>query len=223
MSRGEIDPGLARVTAALARLGSPERKLRGRCLHVAGTNGKGSVCAMMFSVLRQAQLRAGLFTSPHLLAPSDSVRLAERGTDRGFSAHEWRAAEEEAAAACGLNQDSDTRIPLTVFELQVVTTLLLFAKYEVDVAVIEVGMGGREDATNVLIEPAACGISSIALDHEKFLGPTEEDIARHKAGIFQKERPAFVSTDLMSDSVREVIAATARDAGTTPTWVEPAQ
>eukprot|EP00913_Durusdinium_trenchii_P016985 g15970.t1 len=104
-------------------------------------------------------------------------------------------------------------ISLTIFELQVVTSLLLFARHQVDVAIIEVGMGGLEDATNVLLEPAACCITSIALDHEKFLGPTHEDIAKHKAGIFQRGRPAYVAKDGMSESVQRVIAEVAERVG----------
>ncbi|CAE7236829.1 FOL3 [Symbiodinium necroappetens] len=179
MPRGEIDPGLGRVLAALDRLGSPQQSLKGRVLHVAGTNGKGSVCAMLFSALRQAKLRVAMFTSPHLVEPSDAFRLAEDGEDKDFPKEQLSSLQDEIVELCRpAEQAADARtLSLTTFELQVVMALTLFARQQVDVAIVEVGMGGRDDATNVLIEPAACAISSIAMDHEKFLGSTREEIA----------------------------------------------
>ncbi|CAE7891898.1 FOL3 [Symbiodinium microadriaticum] len=207
MPRGEIDPGLGRVLVALDRLGSPQQSLKGRVLHVAGTNGKGSVCAMLFSALRQAKLRVAMFTSPHLVEPSDAFRLAEDGEDKDFPKEQLSSLQDEIVELCRpAEQAADARtLSLTTFELQVVMALTLFARQQVDVAIVEVGMGGRDDATNVLIEPAACAISSIAMDHEKFLGSTREEIAGHKAGIFQTNRPAFVATSGMSQSVKKVI------------------
>ncbi|CAK9107397.1 Probable dihydrofolate synthetase (DHFS) [Durusdinium trenchii] len=218
--RGEIDPGVGRVKEALRRLGQPEVDLRGRCLHVAGTNGKGSVCAMLFAVCRHAGFRVGMFTSPHLLEPLDAIQMAEEGEETPVQPETWKLLEEEVKKLCG---HATPEISLTIFELQVVTSLLLFARHQVDVAIIEVGMGGLEDATNVLLEPAACCITSIALDHEKFLGPTHEDIAKHKAGIFQRGRPAYVAKDGMSESVQRVIAEVAERVGALLFWVAPAE
>eukprot|EP00439_Symbiodinium_sp_Y106_P012484 s1384_g1.t2 len=207
MPRGEIDPGLGRVLSALDKLGSPQHSLKGRVLHVAGTNGKGSVCAMLFSALRQAKLRVAMFTSPHLVEPSDAFRLAEDGQDQDFPNEQLSSLQDEIVELCRPAEEADARtLSLTSFELQVVMALTLFARRQVDVAILEVGMGGRDDATNVLIEPAACAISSIAMDHEKFLGSTREEIAGHKAGIFQANRPALVATSGMSQSVKKVIA-----------------
>ncbi|CAE7602551.1 FOL3, partial [Symbiodinium sp. CCMP2456] len=226
MPRGEIDPGLGRVLSALDRLGSPQQSLKGRVLHVAGTNGKGSVCAMLFSALRQAKLRVAMFTSPHLVEPSDAFRLAEDGEDKDFPKEQLSSLQDEIIELCRpAEPQADARtLSLTTFELQVVMALTLFARQQVDVAIVEVGMGGRDDATNVLIEPAACAISSIAMDHEKFLGSTREEIASHKAGIFQTNRPAFVATSGMSQSVKKVIADCAKAVSSLPvTWVEPAE
>ncbi|CAE7296338.1 FOL3 [Symbiodinium natans] len=225
MPRGEIDPGLGRVRAALERLGSPQQSLAGRVLHVAGTNGKGSVCAMLFSALRQARLRVAMFTSPHLVEPFDSFRLAEDGQDKDFSKEQLTSLQLEIAQTCGLTDGEAARtLTLTTFELQVVMALTLFARQKVDMAIIEVGMGGRDDATNVLIQPAVCAISSIAMDHEKFLGSTREEIASHKAGIFQLDRPAVVAASGMSESVKKVITDCAKAVGSRPiTWVEPAE
>eukprot|EP00439_Symbiodinium_sp_Y106_P004938 s1384_g1.t1 len=225
MPRGEIDPGLGRVLSALDKLGSPQHSLKGRVLHVAGTNGKGSVCAMLFSALRQAKLRVAMFTSPHLVEPSDAFRLAEDGQDQDFPNEQLSSLQDEIVELCRPAEEADARtLSLTSFELQVVMALTLFARRQVDVAILEVGMGGRDDATNVLIEPAACAISSIAMDHEKFLGSTREEIAGHKAGIFQANRPALVATSGMSQSVKKVIADCAEAVHSLPvTWVEPAE
>lgn len=223
--RGEIDPGTARVAAALERVGQPQVALRGRCLHVAGTNGKGSVCAMTFAVCKRAGFTVGMLTSPHLLEPLDAIHFARDNATLPVQPEKWKVLEDEVKKACGINHAgyaSESEIALTIFELQVVASLLLFARQQVDVAIIEVGMGGRDDATNVLLEPAACCITSIALDHEKFLGPTHEDIAKHKAGIFQRGRPAFVANNGMSDSVQKVIAEIASSVGAPLVWVPPA-
>lgn len=181
---------------------------------------------MLFSALRQAKLRVAMFTSPHLVEPSDAFRLAEDGEDKDCPKEQLSSLQDEIVELCRpAEQAADARtLSLTTFELQVVMALTLFARQQVDVAIVEVGMGGRDDATNVLIEPAACAISSIAMDHEKFLGSTREEIAGHKAGIFQTNRPAFVATSGMSQSVKKVIDDCAQAVSSLPvTWVEPAE
>lgn len=217
LARGEIDPGLERVQAALAVVGSPQEALAGRALHIAGTNGKGSVCALCFAVLKSVGLSVGMFTSPHLLEPADAVALACDGEDRPLGADEWSNTCEEVAQSCGPG------LSLTVFELQVVSAMVVFERRNLDVVIIEVGMGGRDDATNVLVNPAVCAITSIAMDHERFLGPSLEDIARHKAGIFQEGRPAIVATADMSESVLAAIEECAESVGAAPLrWLSPA-
>ncbi len=168
-------PGLARLQALLSRLGHPERQ--NRYIHVAGTNGKGSVCAMTASILQAAGYRVGLFTSPFLrdvreqiqcngemISPSSYMHLASR------------------IAALGLPAES---LP-TEFELTTALAFLYFAEQKCDVVVLETGLGGAEDATNVIPAPLVATITRIGLDHMQFLGSSLADIAAHKAGILKK-------------------------------------
>ncbi|CAE8681569.1 unnamed protein product [Polarella glacialis] len=179
---------------------------------------------MVFAALKEAGLSVGSFNSPHLEEPLDAVRLASSGCDVPVDPKVWAGLEDEVLRACKLDlPSSDEQIALTSFELQVVTVLLLFARQRVDVAVLEVGLGGRADATNVLVHPAACGITGIAMDHQNVLGTSAEEIAHHKAGIFKQGSPALISTARMSESVRAVIAECAHQAGASPVrWVEEA-
>jgi len=174
--------GLERMREACALLGSPERAVP--VLHVAGTNGKGSTCAFAEASLRAAGLRTGLYTSPHLNHFCERIRIA------GEPISEERA--------CELLEEVRRRIPwalgdpgLTFFEI--VTLMAFLAFREVDAAVVEVGLGGRLDATNVVV-PRACAISALGLEHTKYLGPTLAHIAAEKAGIFKPGIPA-VSAD----------------------------
>lgn len=171
--------GLARMREACALLGNPERSAP--ALHVAGTNGKGSTCAFAEASLRAAGLRTGLYTSPHLVHFCERIRLD------GVPVPEERA--------CELLEEVLARVPwalrddgLTFFEL--VTLMAFLAFRDVDAMVIEVGLGGRLDATNVLERPRACAVTSLGLEHMQYLGPTLSDIAREKAGIFKASAPA---------------------------------
>ena len=200
---GTIRPGLERTEALLAKLGSPHRKLS--AIHVAGTNGKGSVVATCEALLRARGLVVGRYTSPHL------VDFRERVTVNGQPIFEeevleflerWIPTAEEMGA--------------TFFE---VTTALAFdwlAKREVDLAVIETGLGGRLDSTNV-ITPRVATVTSIGLDHMDLLGDTLEAIAREKAGIFKAGVPAVIGEP--APAIRELLAKCAKEAGATPVVV----
>ncbi len=160
--------GLEPMRAACARFGNPERALT--AVHVAGTNGKGSVCAMVEAIAREAGLATGLYTSPHL------CRFAERICINGAPIEDAKLSELLVRA---LADSAD----LSFFEAATLTAFLAFRDAAVDVAIVEVGLGGRLDATNVLPLPRAAAITRIALDHTDRLGPTLLDIAREKAGI----------------------------------------
>ncbi len=173
-----IELGLDRVRAVAARLGHPERAFRG--ILVAGTNGKGSTCAMLASILERAGIRTGLYTSPHLVRETERVRLlgSDIGNERfGESA---RAVFEAVQAELAVRPAG--RPLLTQFEFLTLLAFDAFRRSGVEWAVVEVGLGGRLDATNI-IEPAASVIMPVGLDHQKFLGDTVEQIAAEKFGI----------------------------------------
>jgi dihydrofolate synthase/folylpolyglutamate synthase len=168
-----IDLSLGRIERLLGRLGNPERRLP-PVLHVAGTNGKGSTCAFARAIAEAAGLATHVYTSPHLVTFHERIRLAgELVTDAALT-----AALERAERA---NGDA----PITVFEITTAAALLLFAETPADLLVLEVGLGGRLDATNVVARPAATAITSIGMDHMDFLGDTLPAIAAEKAGIMK--------------------------------------
>jgi dihydrofolate synthase / folylpolyglutamate synthase len=198
VSRG-WDLKLESVRAALERLGSPERQFPS--LHVAGTNGKGSTAAIAHAVLSRHGLRAGLFTSPHLSDFRERVRVGD----------EWIP---EAAVVELVDEIRErllgSGVELTFFELTTVLAFLHFARARVDAAVVEVGLGGRLDATNVLM-PRATVVTTIGFDHERYLGTTIAAIAAEKAGIFKPGVPAIVGRmDREAESVLSRIAETQR-------------
>ncbi len=170
---------LARLRGALAALGAPHENLP-PTFHVAGTNGKGSTIAFMAAIAEAAGLRVHAFTKPHLLRLRERFRVAgaEIGDDALIA-----AAQRIACRAPGLSQ----------FEAQVAAAFTLFAETPADLALIEAGMGGRDDATNLLTQPAMCVLTPIALDHQDALGPTLADIAAHKAGILKPGAPCVVA------------------------------
>lgn len=176
--------GLERMTALCAALGNPQ--LQYTTLHVAGTKGKGSTCAIAASMLRAAGLRVGLTTSPHLLCARERIVIDDAMIDEDtFVA---LAARVEAAAQT-LPATLDTP---SFFERLTAMAFCAFAEARVDVAVVEVGLGGRLDATNV-VQPVACAITRLGLDHTEFLGPTLVHIAREKAGIIKRGVPVVTS------------------------------
>jgi len=176
--------GLERIRTVLDALGHPER-LR-RIVHVAGTNGKGSTCAMIESGLRAAGLRTGLFTSPHLVEPTERIRVG----GRPVTADEFTSAFDRVhSCAEQLLDRGAIDFHPTYFETVTAMAFLLFQQLQVDVAVLEVGLGGRLDATNV-VTPELAVITPIDFDHEALLGKSLEAIASEKAGILKPGVPA---------------------------------
>jgi dihydrofolate synthase/folylpolyglutamate synthase len=176
--------GLERIRAVADALGRPQDR-RGY-VHVAGTNGKGSICAMIESALRAAGRRTGLFTSPHLSEPTERIRIAgEPVTAARFAA----AFDRVHTAVEELLERGAIDLHTTYFETVAAMALLLFAEDDVDSAVLEVGLGGRLDATNI-VRPELCVISSIDFDHEAWLGRGLDAIAGEKAGILKPGVPA---------------------------------
>lgn len=168
-----IDLRLERLERLLAALGYPERKLP-PCIHVAGTNGKGSTCAFLRAIAEAAGLRVHVYTSPHLVRFNERIRLA--GT---------LVSDEALDAALDKIERVNDAAPITVFEAITAAAFLLFATNPADLAIIEVGLGGAFDATNVIPPPLACAITSISLDHREFLGDSTTIIAREKSGIIK--------------------------------------
>lgn len=171
-----VSLGLDRMRLALERLGHPERRVP--AIHIAGTNGKGSVAALSDSILRQSGFRTGLFTSPHLRRFTERIRID------GCEIDGDHLAELDA-------QVEATQVPLTYFEVSAVLAFLAFAEAKADVAVLETGLGGRLDATSTC-DPLVCAITSIALDHEAILGRTLREIAFEKASIARPGVPMFI-------------------------------
>ncbi len=177
-----IKPGLERIRALLDRLNHPEREFV--ALHVAGTNGKGSVCALLESALRAAGYRTGLYTSPHLVRFHERIRVDGLCIRDADLAPLLARLETEAAAV-----DGQGGSPVTFFELGTALAFEHFRAAGVQVAVIETGMGGRWDATNAL-RPLVSVITEIGLDHAEYLGPRLADITAEKCGILKPGRPA---------------------------------
>jgi dihydrofolate synthase/folylpolyglutamate synthase len=179
--------GLDRIGALLAALGHPERS--GRFIHVAGTNGKGSVCAMAESALRAAGWRTGLYISPHLVEPTERIQIGGRPVSE---AEFTRAFDEVHRAAEAMLRRDELELHPTYFETVTAMAFLLFREHGAGVTVLETGLGGRLDATNV-VSPSLTAITPIDFDHERFLGSSLEAIAGEKAGILKPGVPSIVS------------------------------
>ena len=177
----EIDLSLERLQRLLSRLGNPHRKLP-PAFHVAGTNGKGSTVAFLRACLEASGRRVHVYTSPHLIRFNERIRVAGQVIEDEALAELLR----EILAKNGGQ-------PITFFELTTALAFLAFAREPADACVIEVGLGGRMDATNVIETPLVTGIAQLGLDHQQWLGPTILDIAREKAGITKKGVPMVVS------------------------------
>lgn len=175
---------LDRMHQLMALLGDPHRAVRH--VHVAGTKGKGSTCEMTASCLEACGYAVGVYTSPHLLDIRERIRINSRQIPH---ADFLRVAQKVADAAANLPESPDGEEP-TFFELITAMAFLYFAEEAVDVAVIEVGLGGRLDSTNVIV-PEVAAVTSISLDHTQILGDTVEKIAAEKAGIFKPGVPAL--------------------------------
>src|SRR5260370_343544 len=180
--------GLDRIPQLLKALGDPQRT--GRFVHVAGTNGKGSTSAMIEAGLRAAGARTGLYTSPHLIEPTERIQIAGRSVSEVQFAEAFSEVHEtsERMLATGALD-----LHPTYFETVTAMAFLLFARERADVVVLEVGMGGRLDATNVVM-PALCVITPIDFDHEAFLGDKLAKIAAEKAGILKTAAPAIFAS-----------------------------
>ncbi len=198
----KIDLSLGRMERLLARLGHPERRLP-PVFHVAGTNGKGSTVAYLRAVLEAAGYRVHVYTSPHLVAFRERIRLA--GTLIPEDALSDLLARVEA-----VNGDD----PITFFEVTTAAAFLAFAEHPADVLLLEVGLGGRLDATNVVADPVAAAVTPISLDHQEFLGADIATIAAEKAGIARAGRP-LVSA-LQDPAAHDAIARVADAVGAVP-------
>ena len=194
-----IDLSLDRIECLLAALDHPERKLP-PAIHVAGTNGKGSTIAFMRAILEAAGKRVHVYSSPHLVRFNERYRLGQPGEGVLVSDAELSATLEECERA-------NAGAPITVFEITTAVGLVLFARHPADVLLLEVGLGGRLDATNVVDHPLATVITRIAIDHTDFLGSTLEKIANEKAGILKRGTPAIVAAQ-----ARDALAAIERQA-----------
>ena len=191
-------PGLEHILSFAELLGHPEARLR--AVHVAGTNGKGSVANMLAAALSALGFRVGLYTSPHILDFRERMRIIDACGARLIS-------EEEVMEFLEVYEKAFTDLDLSFFEITTGLAFKWFADQEVDYAVIEVGLGGRLDSTNI-ITPLISVITSIGLDHCDLLGDTRAKIAAEKAGIFKSGVPALVSTrDEETAPVFEKIAA----------------
>ena len=188
-----IDLGLERLERVLRRL--DWRQPRVPVITIAGTNGKGSVAAYATAILQAAGYRVGTFTSPHLRDYRERIRIDGEKVDVAA----LLAAFERIEAAC---QGGDGAISLTFFEYNALAALLVFESAGLDAWVLEVGMGGRLDAVNV-VDPTVAVVVSIGLDHQEFLGTTLEAIAREKAGIFRAAVPAVLGSPSLPGVVEE--------------------
>src|SRR5215468_10842700 len=169
----KIDLSLERMWRILDRLDHPERNVP-PVIHVGGTNGKGSVIAFMRAILEASGRRAHVYTSPHLVRFNERFRLGAKGGGR-------LVADAELAAVLAECERANGGAPITVFEMETASAFLLFARHPADVLLLEVGLGGRLDATNVVERPLASVITRLALDHADFLGDTIEQVAAEKA------------------------------------------
>ncbi len=193
-------PGLERVSELCHALGDPQNKLK--YIHVAGTNGKGSFCAMTDSILRKAGYKVGLFTSPYIVEFNERMRI----NGENISNEELCELVEYIKPIADKMTDKPTE-----FELITALAFLYFARHDCDVVVLECGLGGRLDATNIIKTPILSVITGIALDHTSILGDTVEKIAAEKAGIIKKDTPVLWCGK--DNSAKQVISDRAKEIG----------
>ncbi|WP_454615772.1 bifunctional folylpolyglutamate synthase/dihydrofolate synthase [Bradyrhizobium cenepequi] len=196
-----IDLSLDRMHGLLARLDHPERKLP-PVIHVAGTNGKGSTIAYLRAILEAAGLRVHVFTSPYLVRLNECYRLGRVGGGVLVGDDELRSVLEHCEC---VNEGQ----PITIFEIETAAAFCLFAEHPADVALLEVGLGGRLDSTNVIETPLASVIAPISMDHTEFLGDTLTAIAGEKAAIIKRGVPV-ISAEQSPDAMTVVEAQAAR-------------
>src|SRR6266700_2850210 len=180
-----IDLSLERMWRLLGALSHPERQLP-PVIHVAGTNGKGSTVAFMRAMLEAVGRRVHVYTSPHLVRFNERFRLGHAGGGELVS-------DEALADALSECEVANGSAPITVFEIETAAAFLLFTRHPADVLLLEVGLGGRLDATNVIDRPLATVITPVSLDHADLLGDTIVKIAAEKAGILKRGVPAILA------------------------------
>jgi dihydrofolate synthase/folylpolyglutamate synthase len=181
----EIDLSLERVQRLADALGNPERRLP-PVIHVAGTNGKGSTTAFMRAMLEAAGKRVHVYTSPHLVRFHERMRIGAAGGGQFVD-------DEELAETLAYVERVNDGQAITQFEITTLAAFFLFAEHQADVTLLEVGLGGRLDATNIVDRPLVSVITPVSIDHEKFLGDTIEAIAFEKAGILKRGAPGVVA------------------------------
>ncbi len=194
-----IDLSLGRIERLLARLDRPERRLP-PVVHMAGTNGKGSSIAFLHAMLRAAGKRAQVYTSPHLVRFHERIRLTGGLID-----------EDALIALLETCEDANGPEPITFFEITTAAAFVAFAREDADILLLETGLGGRLDATNVIARPRLTAIAPVSIDHVQYLGDTIEAIAAEKAGILKPGVPAVVGPQPVL--ARAVIETRARDIG----------
>jgi dihydrofolate synthase/folylpolyglutamate synthase len=199
LSPGADILGLERITELLDRLGNPHEKLP-PVLHVAGTNGKGSTCAFLRAAIEAAGLTAHVYTSPHLVRFNERIRIAGTLID-----------DDALAALLEETLDQADGIGASFFEVTTAAAFLAFTRTPADACIIEVGLGGRLDATNVVARPLVTGIAQLGVDHQSFLGDTPEEIAGEKAGIAKPGVPLV--TMRYPEKIAGRVATVARAAG----------
>ncbi|HEV2079612.1 MAG TPA: folylpolyglutamate synthase/dihydrofolate synthase family protein [Allosphingosinicella sp.] len=197
LSPGADVLGLGRITTLLSRLGNPEQRLP-PVFHVAGTNGKGSTCAFLRAAIEAAGLTVHAYTSPHLVRFNERIRIAGKLIE-----------DEPLAALLAEVLDVAEGVNASFFEVTTAAAFLAFARQPADACIVEVGLGGRLDATNVIPAPAVCGIAQLGLDHQSFLGRTLEAIAAEKAGIAKRGVPLVTQhyPDRIANRIGEAAAA----------------
>ena len=178
LQRLGIKVGLEHTGGLLSEIGNPHLNLK--CIHIAGTNGKGSTCEIINRILIESGLTVGLYTSPHLVKFNERIKVNRQ-----------EISDYDIALFMKQNRDYIKKINTTFFETTTAMAFDYFHKKSVDIAVIETGLGGKLDSTNV-ISPMVCGITSISLDHSDILGDTIEKIAKQKAGIIKRDTPIYI-------------------------------
>ena len=207
-SRSHDDAKLVMIELGLSRISRllKDTPILWRAIHVAGTNGKGSVCAHVSAMLTAGKIKCGRFTSPHLIDRWDCIAIDGEAIDENL----FREVEAVVKA-----KDQSENIKASEFELLTATAFEIFNREKIEVGVVEVGLGGRHDATNVISTPAVTVISKIGKDHQSFLGHTLEEITYHKAGIMKPRVPCVV--DGSNDPiVLDVLAENAEDSKIPP-------
>ena len=202
--------GLIRIKRLLELLGHPEKGLK--YIHVAGTNGKGSTCAMLSAILTKAGYNTGLYTSPHLVKYQERMRF----NDKDITDEEFARAAQKVKDACDIIEDE---LSPTVFEVVTAMAFLYFAEKKCDIVILEVGIGGRFDATNVIDAPVLSVICRLDLEHTEVLGDTIEQIAFEKAGIIKPGHPVVLYGQ--EEAAEKVIIDICRERGCSLYITEP--